>query len=157
MAPHDPKKAFRLEEHPELRRDFFALPEGFEDRFPFALQQRLAQEKARATRWSLRRAVWLLAPTVSVACLVVAAFVWLAPEQAAEPTLSYADLRLESIVEEAATDPELSEYLMEALPPDAAQAALQTALTAIPDAALNTFLTENADEGTLAEYLDSQP
>lgn len=154
-------KPFKLEEHPALKQDFFALPEGFADAFPYALQQRLADERRSRVSIGLR---WLrvAAPVAAVVVLITTLYVGLAPvpENPNDQALAAAttDLSYESALEEIMLDPVLVEdYLPDLAPETAASHALKEQLDALPQESVAEFVDDYADQQDVLEYLESLP
>lgn len=170
-APENhPHRPFHLEDHPELKNDFFSLPDGFEEEFPFALQQRLAQKPRRIGGFAGLGWLRVGAPAL-VAGLVAVLLVtdWL-PIPTAPPDGAVASvdvLNYEAAVEEILLDPVLAEAYL----PELTQAAARTTETpqfettdplakevlALPEAASLDFLENHLQDAVVYEFLDSTP
>lgn len=83
-----------LRDAPTLRGipkvDPFVVPDGFFDRFPQQMQQRIAAEQARRARWSMGLPMWTVKPAFGalalVAVVVLAWALWPSTDPAIAPT-----------------------------------------------------------------------
>lgn len=154
----NPKKPFRLDEHPALKQDFFQVPPQLEDTFPYRMQQRLAQEAKRNTSRSLG---WVLShymlPAAALLVLVFGIYWQFAPTptSATPEQQQLAQQGYESLYEEALADPTLTDEIVADLFPEVQVETLKPALTGVSQEVIETYVLENIDDATLLEMLDT--
>ncbi|HMC98350.1 MAG TPA: hypothetical protein VKG92_11880 [Flavobacteriales bacterium] len=66
------------------RTDPFVVPDGFFERFPQVVQQRIAEDRGRSRRWSLELSGWLRPAVGALAAIVVITLAWMLWPKAGE-------------------------------------------------------------------------
>lgn len=155
------KTPFRLNDHPELKKDFFDVPKGFADDFAYRMQLRIAQERKRSLPdWGsiVRR---LLAPSLATVATVVLVAVLSVNPRTTEGSVSekeLAEISYEAALEEALLDPVLAEQYLASLTTESQEAQkLQAEMKLLPVEAVVNYVETEVDENLVLELLDSQP